>query len=68
MAVCKGVNCSKKISLVDELVCKCKCGFIYCLLHRLPEKHGCTYNFKIEKNVADYIEKNKCVGEKCAKI
>jgi predicted nucleic acid binding AN1-type Zn finger protein len=53
---------------VDELVCKCKCGFIYCLLHRLPEKHGCTYNFKIEKNVADYIEKNKCVGEKCAKI
>jgi len=57
-------NCNKKISIVDEIVSKCKCGFKFCILHRLAEKHNCTYDFKSEIDVKGYIERNKCVAEK----
>lgn len=23
----------------------CKCGFVYCKNHRLPEEHDCTFDF-----------------------
>ena len=25
---------------------KCSCGLSFCTLHRLPENHECTYDFK----------------------
>ena len=57
-------DCLKRISLVDAIIAKCKCGLTFCLLHRLAENHNCTYNFKKEIDVKAYIEKNKCVAVK----
>jgi len=61
---CHYDNCNKKLSMTELMTCKCKCGNIYCLLHRLSESHKCRYNFKGEINVTDYIEKNKCDSNK----
>lgn len=36
--------CSKKLGLTGL---ECKCGFIYCTTHRLPDTHCCTWDFKV---------------------
>lgn len=36
-------GCKKKLLLTD---CSCKCGKIYCSMHRLSEMHNCTYDYK----------------------
>lgn len=34
-------NCSKKVGLLGV---ECRCGFVYCNGHRLPESHACDFN------------------------
>ena len=65
---CNHDNCHKKISLTDSLICNCKCGKHFCVLHRLAEAHQCAYNFKKEIKKDEFIEKNKCVNNKIQKI
>ena len=52
--------CNKKIPLVNEVMCKCRCSKVFCLSHRLPEQHECTHEFvfdlKLEKCVASKIK------------
>ena len=36
-------SCRKKLSLTD-FECRCKARF--CALHRAPEEHACTFDFK----------------------
>nr|XP_009631764.1 putative zinc finger A20 and AN1 domain-containing stress-associated protein 8 [Nicotiana tomentosiformis] len=36
-------SCKKKVGLVGF---SCKCGGIFCRIHRYPEEHACTFNFK----------------------
>ncbi|KAG2408327.1 Kinesin-like protein [Vigna angularis] len=36
-------HCNRKVGLTGFL---CKCGTIFCGVHRYPEKHECTYDFK----------------------
>ena len=64
---CKKTDCKKKLQLTDY---PCKCGYIYCALHRLPEQHECSFNFKKERN--DENEKTigemKCVSNKIENI
>ncbi|KAI3847889.1 hypothetical protein MKW92_052371 [Papaver armeniacum] len=36
-------NCKKR---VRHLGFKCRCGNFYCSMHRLPETHGCTHDYK----------------------
>lgn len=56
-------KCKKKLGLISF---KCKCGKSFCLDHRLPETHECTFDFKkIEKNNNQII---KCNPEKIKKI
>lgn len=47
--------CKKKISIIEEIMAKCKCNNNYCTLHRLPEYHNCDF---------DYISENKIILEK----
>ncbi|XP_016445766.2 putative zinc finger A20 and AN1 domain-containing stress-associated protein 8 [Nicotiana tabacum] len=35
--------CKKKVGLVGF---SCKCGGMFCRIHRHPEEHACTFNFK----------------------
>ena len=60
-------ECKKKLTLMD-MECKCKCGFKFCSLHRLPESHNCTYDFKNESK--DLLAKRliKVVKDKVERI
>lgn len=40
---CHHIDCKKKLLLSDVT---CKCMERFCSLHRLPELHACTYDFK----------------------
>ena len=59
--VCAHPECKKKIRIVDSLSSECKCGNIFCLTHRLPERHDCTYDYNKEVDVKKEIDKMKCV-------
>ena len=37
--------CSKKLPIISL---KCKCTLEFCSVHRLPEYHNCTYDYKRE--------------------
>ena len=52
---CSMKGCNKKLKLTD-LPCRCK--YIYCIKHRLPETHNCTWNPKNSEEMAIYKEKS----------
>ena len=56
--------CKKKLKLTDL---ECRCGFIFCSKHRLPELHICTQNLK-EKNREKYLKNVKLGGGEVIKI
>ena len=41
----KCFKCDIRVPPVNEIMCKCKCGNVYCLNHRLSETHECTYKY-----------------------
>mgnify|MGYP006098961945 CR=1 FL=1 len=64
---CHFCECKKKIKLTDI---ECKCGFKYCLKHRMPESHNCSFNYKEEagKILSDKLMTQKTVSDKIVKI
>ena len=57
-------SCDKKIRQIDEIMSKCRCGNIYCIMHRVD--HNCDYDYK-----RDYHKNNnlfKLEAEKVSKI
>lgn len=40
---CCAPECNKKIGLLSF---ECKCGLSFCVKHKLPEVHNCTFNHK----------------------
>ena len=56
--------CRKKLNLTDL---ECRCSTRFCIQHRAPEEHKCTFDFKaagrarlekqLEKAVADKVER-----------
>lgn len=63
--VCQYPDCQKKIRLTDFA---CKCANIYCKMHRLPEQHRCTYDYREFGLKAKQIEELRCVSDKLQKI
>ena len=57
--------CKKKLSILDF---GCRCGNLYCSVHRLPEQHNCSFDYeKMGKDILD--KKNPLVtNEKIIKI
>ena len=47
MTKCCFIGCKKKLKLSDT---PCRCELRFCKLHRLPENHQCTFNFKKRAN------------------
>ncbi|ESN95130.1 hypothetical protein HELRODRAFT_87141 [Helobdella robusta] len=39
-------ECRCKLDLALQAIGKCKCDYIFCPLHRLPEQHNCTFDHK----------------------
>ena len=51
--------CNKKVKIVNRFACKC--SLFLCKMHRYPDQHGCTYDYKQEQR--SYLEGNlKYVG------
>lgn len=42
----KCYKCRCKLDLAASELGRCKCDFIFCELHRLPEQHDCSYDHK----------------------
>ena len=58
---CAFCECNKKLKLTDLV---CKCGYIYCSIHRLPEQHECKYSYKENFDKQKEIDKMKCISDK----
>ena len=39
------LSCRKRVGLTGF---KCRCGNTYCGLHRYPEEHGCSFDYKTQ--------------------
>jgi predicted nucleic acid binding AN1-type Zn finger protein len=61
---CNHKECTKKLRISDI---KCKCEFIFCSLHRLPEQHDCSFNYK-SQDFNKIINNMKCISSKIEKI
>ena len=59
---CAHKDCNKKIKLTEQLMGKCRCNNMYCLLHRMPECHDCSFDFTLDKDT--FILNNKCIETK----
>ncbi len=57
---CSHSTCNTKLKLTDF---DCRCSNRFCMKHRLPESHDCSYDFKKDK-----IQLIKVVAEKVSKI
>lgn len=55
--------CSKKTGLTGFT---CRCGANYCGIHRYPDEHSCSFDFK--KNERANLEKSLMVGKLVEKI
>lgn len=57
-------KCKCKISIVDSIVCKCRCKQLFCKSHRLD--HNCGYDhqldYKTSNNLVKLVE-NKLVNK-----
>ena len=58
MTRCAFDGCNKKLKLTDL---ECVCCKVFCINHRLPESHACTYDFKQIKIVLEKITCEKIV-------
>ncbi|XP_016483096.2 putative zinc finger A20 and AN1 domain-containing stress-associated protein 8 [Nicotiana tabacum] len=53
--------CKKKVGLVGF---SCKCGGMFCKIHRPPEEHACTFNFKSMERALLAKENPLCKADK----
>ena len=44
--MCSHTSCNSKLKLTDF---DCRCSNRFCMKHRLPELHNCSYDFKKDK-------------------
>lgn len=64
---CHHSGCKKKLKLTDT---ECKCGFKYCLNHRMPESHNCPFDHKKEGEqlLSEKLMTQKTTSDKIVKI
>jgi hypothetical protein len=53
--------CKRKISQLDEITNLCRCGYNFCLKHRID--HECEYDY-----IKDYVDIIKVEAEKLERI
>lgn len=59
--MCAFEDCKRKLTLTDY---NCRCGQRFCGVHRIPEEHACTYDYKTESLTVLSTQLVKCVGDK----
>jgi hypothetical protein len=64
-SLCQYGECKKRIKITDY---PCKCGNIYCNIHKPPENHDCQYDYREIELKDKKIEQMKCLSNKMQKI
>eukprot|EP01084_Bolivina_argentea_P090622 163259_1 len=52
-------NCRKKVTLAGQF--GCKCGYVFCSMHRYPDAHECDFDWK-KQHQANLSKNNKVVA------
>ncbi|NXN96401.1 ZFAN3 protein, partial [Rhinopomastus cyanomelas] len=64
-------QCNKKLQLAEQELGLCRCGLVFCLIHRLPEKHNCTFDYKVHGRQEDNkkaVKEQRKLGTSCQRI
>ncbi|XP_027870959.1 AN1-type zinc finger protein 3-like [Xiphophorus couchianus] len=64
-------RCQTKLELVQQELGSCRCGFIFCMLHRLPEQHDCLFDHQgrgRQEAVLKMVKLDRKVGRSCQRI
>ena len=62
---CNFDNCNKKLKITDM---SCKCGKIFCKIHKFPEDHKCEFNYNSEEIKRKTVERLECKSTKIQKF
>ncbi|KAM4041505.1 AN1-type zinc finger protein 3 [Anomaloglossus baeobatrachus] len=64
-------RCQIKLELVQQELGYCRCGYVFCMLHRLPEQHDCTFDHMgrgREEAILKMVKLDRKVGRSCQRI
>ncbi|XP_075060551.1 AN1-type zinc finger protein 3 isoform X1 [Mixophyes fleayi] len=64
-------RCQIKLELVQQELGYCRCGYVFCMLHRLPEQHDCTFDHMgrgREEAIMKMVKLDRKVGRSCQRI
>ncbi|XP_056283539.1 AN1-type zinc finger protein 3-like isoform X2 [Pseudoliparis swirei] len=64
-------RCQTKLELVQQELGFCRCGYVFCMLHRLPEQHACLFDHLgrgREEAVLKMVKLDRKVGRACQRI
>ncbi|KAL2098997.1 hypothetical protein ACEWY4_005477 [Coilia grayii] len=64
-------RCQSKLELVQQELGSCRCGYVFCMLHRLPEQHDCLFDHLgrgREEAVLKMVKLERKVGRSCQRI
>ncbi|KAG7460582.1 hypothetical protein MATL_G00200280 [Megalops atlanticus] len=64
-------RCQTKLELVQQELGTCRCGYVFCMLHRLPEQHDCLFDHLgrgREEAVLKMVKLDRKVGRSCQRI
>lgn len=62
---CSHIDCKKKLLLSDPT---CKCKERYCMSHRMPEDHACSFDYKAAGKSQLEQSNPKVIGQKFDRI
>ncbi|XP_077419997.1 AN1-type zinc finger protein 3-like isoform X2 [Vanacampus margaritifer] len=64
-------RCQTKLELVQQELGSCRCGYVFCMLHRLPEQHDCLFDHLgsgRQEAVLKMVKLDRKVGRSCQRI
>uniref|UniRef100_A0A3Q3LDJ9 Zinc finger, AN1-type domain 3 n=1 Tax=Labrus bergylta TaxID=56723 RepID=A0A3Q3LDJ9_9LABR len=64
-------SCQTKLELVQQELGSCRCGYVFCMLHRLPEQHDCLFDHLgrgRQEAVLKMVKLDRKVGRSCQRI
>ncbi|CAN9507542.1 unnamed protein product [Ophioblennius macclurei] len=64
-------RCQTKLELVQQELGSCRCGFVFCMQHRLPEQHDCLFDHLgrgRQDAILKMVKLERKVGRSCQRI
>ncbi|XP_068176494.1 AN1-type zinc finger protein 3 isoform X5 [Antennarius striatus] len=64
-------HCHTKLELVQQELGSCRCGYVFCMLHRLPEQHQCLFDHLgrgRQEAILKMVKFDRKVGRSCQRI